>query len=211
MKPRLYLISPPAIELDAFAKTFKDALSGGDVACFQLRLKDKNDIPASDEEILVACHHLLPIARDHEVAFLVNDRPDLAHQAGVDGVHIGQNDTPYADARKLLGDNAIIGVTCHNSRHLAMVAGEAGADYVAFGAFYPTQTKNPKSTADTELLNWWQKTMEPPCVAIGGITLENAAPLITAGADFLAVSGGVWEHQDGPAQAVAAFNTLFDA
>lgn len=208
MKPRLYLISPPAIELESFAAAFEEAVSAGDVACFQLRLKDMNDVPAPDDEILAACARLLPIAQANEVAFLINDRPDLAKQAGADGAHIGQTDTPYLEARALLGDEAIIGVTCHDSRHMAMVAGEAGADYVAFGAFYPTVTKAPKSSAEPELLRWWQDTMEPPCVAIGGITLDNAGPLLEAGADFLAVSGGVWDHPGGPGEAVAAFNTL---
>ncbi|MGC6471918.1 MAG: thiamine phosphate synthase [Parvibaculales bacterium] len=211
MTPRLYLISPADIELDSFTPIFEEAVSAGDVACFQLRLKDKHDVAAPDADILAACTRLLPIAHAHGVAFLVNDRPDLAKLAGADGVHIGQSDTPYADARSLLGDEAIIGVTCHDSRHLAMVAGEAGADYVAFGAFYPTRTKSPKSSADPGLLRWWQETMEPPCVAIGGITVENARPLLDAGADFLAVSGGVWGYADGPGKAVAAFNALCGA
>jgi thiamine-phosphate pyrophosphorylase len=143
-------------------------------------------------------------------AFILNDRPDLAAELGCDGVHVGQEDSSYAEARAAL-PNGIVGVTCHDSRHLAMNAGEAGADYVAFGAFFPTQTKEPKTVADIELLRWWAEAMVVPVVAIGGITVANAPALIAAGADFLAVAAGVWEHGDGPQAAVREFNTLFKA
>jgi thiamine-phosphate pyrophosphorylase len=146
-------------------------------------------------------------AQQRGIAVLLNDRPDLAFETGCDGVHIGQDDATYAEARKALGDG-IIGVTCHDSRHLAMEAGEQGADYVAFGAFFPTGTKEPKATADIELLHWWSDLMTVPCVAIGGITVDNCRPLVEAGADFLAVSGGVWNHPEGPAAAVKAFNRV---
>jgi len=202
---RLYLITPPAIEPKAFAEDLKAALSAGDVACLQLRLKD-GEATASDNAFRRAAEVLMPICHEHDVAFLINDRPDLAVKLGADGVHVGQEDTPYAKARRILGEDRIVGVTCHNSRHLAMEAGEAGADYVAFGAFYPTDTKQPKTRAEPEILAWWSELMEIPCVAIGGITVENCAPLITAGADFLAVSAGVWRHPEGPAAAVKAFN-----
>lgn len=202
---RLYLITPPAIEPKAFAEDLKAALSAGDVACLQLRLKD-GEATASDNAFRRAAEVLMPICHEHDVAFLINDRPDLAVKLGADGVHVGQEDTPYAEARRILGEDLIVGVTCHNSRHLAMEAGEAGADYVAFGAFYPTDTKQPKTRAEPEILAWWSELMEIPCVAIGGITVENCAPLITAGADFLAVSAGVWRHPEGPAAAVKAFN-----
>ena len=201
---RLYLITPPNFEPRAFAEELKRALDGGDVASLQLRMKD-----ASDNEILRAAEIVMPIAQDRDVAFIVNDRPDLAHMLRADGVHIGQEDTPYEEAREIVGKNAIVGVTCHNSRDLAFAAGEAGADYVAFGAFFPTATKIPKATADLELLQWWAETMTVPVVAIGGITVENAKPLVEAGADFLAVSAGVWGHKDGPQAAVKVFNRLF--
>jgi thiamine-phosphate pyrophosphorylase len=205
MPCRLYLLTPPALpDLAGFAKTFAATLDAGDVACAQLRLKD-----ASDDDIRRACDALRPIAQERDVAFLMNDRPDLARETGCDGVHIGQEDTPYAEARKIVGADAIVGVTCHDSRHLAMIAGEAGADYVAFGAFYPTATKEAKTAAEPELLVWWSELFTVPCVAIGGITVDNARPLIDAGADFLAVCGGVWNHPQGPAAAVAAFNRLF--
>ncbi len=180
-------------------------MGAGDVASLQLRLKD-----VSDDEIIRAAEILMPIAHDFDVAFIVNDRPDLAKAVGADGVHVGQEDASYQEARRLLGRDGIVGVTCHNSRHLAMVAGEQGADYVAFGSFYPTATKDVKFTAEPEILSWWSELFEIPCVAIGGITVDNARPLVDAGADFLAVSAGVWNHPQGPAAAVRAFNNLLD-
>lgn len=202
---RLYLITPPRIDA-SFDDVLNRALEGGDVASLQLRLKD-----VSDDEVLRAGERLMRIAQARDVAFIVNDRPDLAKRLGADGVHVGQEDAPYAEARALLGPDRIIGVTCHNSRHLAMEAAEAGADYVAFGAFYSTTTKDPKTRAAVEILTWWQEMMTAPCVAIGGITVANAAPLVEAGADFLAVASGVWDHAEGPQAAVQAFNATFDA
>jgi len=201
---RLYLISPPRIAAHDFSQVLKDALGGGDVASFQLRLKH-----AVDDEIRRACDVLRPIVQAAGAAFILNDRPDLAAELGCDGVHVGQEDADYAQARAAVGKDAIVGVTCHNSRHLAMEAGEAGADYIAFGAFFPTQTKEAKTQADIELLQWWAGSMLVPCVAIGGITVKNASPLIEAGADFLAVASGVWEYENGPRAAVTAFNALF--
>ncbi|MBS0472686.1 MAG: thiamine phosphate synthase [Proteobacteria bacterium] len=203
---RLYLISPPAFELKPFAEIVKRTLGAGDVASFQLRLKNVHD-----DEIRRATEVLMPIVQKHDVAFILNDLPDLAHELRCDGVHVGQDDASYAEARRIVGPNAIVGVTCHDSRHLAMEAAEAGADYVAFGAFFPTTTKEPKARADIETLHWWAEMMVVPCVAIGGITTENAQPLVEAGADFLAVASGVWDHKDGPAAAVKAFNAIFGA
>jgi thiamine-phosphate pyrophosphorylase len=205
---RLYLITPPRFEPKAFADTLKTALDAGDVACLQLRLKGENEAPPEADAIRRATEVLMPLAQARDVAFLINDRPDLAAELGADGTHIGQTDMAYAEARKLLGPDRIIGVTCHASRHLAMEAGEAGADYVAFGAFYKTDTKEPISRAEPDILTWWSELFELPCVAIGGITPENAAPLVRAGADFLAVSSGVWSHDDGPAAAVRALNRI---
>ncbi len=182
------------------------ALAAGDVACLQLRLKGPDEAPAPDDEIRRAVGVLQPITQRHDVAFILNDRPDLAAEFECDGVHVGQEDASYADARRLLGDDAIVGVTCHDSRHLALEAAEAGADYVAFGAFFDTGTKSPKSRAGRDILTWWTDVTEVPCVAIGGITADNCAPLIEAGADFLAVSAGVWEHPEGPDAAVHEFN-----
>jgi thiamine-phosphate pyrophosphorylase len=204
-RARLYLISPPAFELADFLPALKDALAGGDVAAVQLRLKDK-----PDAEILRIGGVLLPAIHHAGAALILNDRPDLAAQMGADGVHVGQQDASCADARRHMGAENIVGVTAHNSRHLAMEAAEAGADYVAFGAFFPTETKTPSHWCEPEVLEVWQETMEVPCVAIGGITLENAEPLVRAGADYLAVANGVWKHPDGPRTAVQEFNALFD-
>src|SRR5665213_4343818 len=136
---RLYLISPPKLSAANFITPLREALAGGDVASFQLRLKD-----LEDDAIRRAADLLRPIVQAHGAAFILNDRPDLAAELGCDGVHVGQEDASYAEARTLL-PNGIVGVTCHDSRHLAMEAGEAGADYVAFGAFFPTATKEAKT------------------------------------------------------------------
>ncbi|MZR32162.1 thiamine phosphate synthase [Sneathiella litorea] len=204
-RPRLYLISPAVIDLDTFEMAFRNAIAGGDIACFQLRLKDR---PA--EEIITATKRLLPIAQDAGVAFLLNDDAELAKELDVDGVHVGQDDMPYKKARDILGPEAIIGVTCKNSRHLAMIAGEAGADYVAFGAFFTSSTKSNTVKAEPEILEWWSATTLIPSVAIGGITVANAEILLESGADFLAVAGGVWDYKDGPKEAVTAFNRMID-
>ncbi len=201
---RLYLITPPAIDdLAAFARVLDSALAAGDVAALQIRLK-----PADDAAILAAVEALAPVARAHGVAVLLNDRPDLARRAGCDGVHIGQSDGSLAEARRTMGPDAMIGVTCHDSRDLAMDAAEAGADYVAFGAFFPTATKQTTHRPEPDILTIWQETVEIPCVAIGGITPANAGDLARAGADFVAVSSAVWDHPEGPAAAVRAFNQV---
>jgi thiamine-phosphate pyrophosphorylase len=202
---RLYLITPPRLDAAAFSLVLAQALDGGDVAAVQLRLKD-----VSDDDIRHACDVLRPIVQARDAAFILNDRADIAAEVGCDGVHIGQSDCPYRTARRLVGDNAIVGVTCHASRHLAIEAAEAGADYVAFGAFFATATKVAPAAADPEILEWWSTMMTIPCVAIGGLTVENCAAVIEAGADFLAVSAGVWDHRDGPAAAVRAFNAAIE-
>jgi len=199
---QLYLISPPAID-DGFADRLAAALDAGPVRAFQLRLK------GIDEHAMAKlAEPLLRVCADRDVAFIVNDSMGLAKRIGADGVHLGQEDGDPRDARKLLGPQAQIGVTCHDSRHLAMEAGEAGADYVAFGAFFPTTTKEVRHRPDPSILGWWTTLFELPCVAIGGITADNAAPLVAAGADFLAVCSAVWGHPQGPAAGVAAFSRV---
>jgi thiamine-phosphate pyrophosphorylase len=180
---RLYLLTPPVLESVAgFCGQLEAALAAGDV-----------------EEIL-------PLAHRYDVPVLLNDRPDLAAAWGCDGAHVGQTDMACAEARRLLGTSRMLGVTCHDSRHLAMEAAEAGADYVAFGAFFPTTTKAADAHAEPEILSIWQETMQTPCVAIGGVTAAAARSLAAAGADFLAVSAGVWSHPGGPAAAITDFN-----
>ncbi len=202
---RLYLITPPALDPDRFATDLEDALAGGDVACLQLRLKD-----VDDATVRRAARVLQPIAQERGVAFIMNDRPDLAAELGCDGVHVGEEDAPYAEARRLLGSERVVGVTCGDSRDRAIVAADAGADYVAFGAFFPSMTKaGAKFRATPDVLRDWSETTVVPCVAIGGITQENCVPLIEAGADFLAVIGAIWSYPHGPRAAVSDFNALF--
>ena len=193
----LYLISPLDVG-GTFPDRLARALDAGPVAAFQFRVKD-----VDEHEAARLAAPLQRICADREVTFIVNDSISLAKRLGADGVHLGQSDGEVADARQRLGRQAQIGVTCHASRHLAMEAGEAGADYVAFGAFFPSTTKATEHRAEPELLTWWQTLFELPCVAIGGITPGNCAPLVRAGADFLAVSGAVWNGDE--AEAVRAF------
>ena len=201
---QLYLISPLDVGGD-FPARLEETLTAGPVAAFQFRVKglDQHEAARLAEPLQAIC-------AAHEVAFIVNDDVALAKRLKADGVHLGQGDGDPKEARRLLGPDAQIGVTCHNSRHLAMDAGEAGADYVAFGAFFPTTTKAVEHRADPEILTWWQGLFELPCVAIGGITIDNAKTLVDAGADFLAVSGGVWAYRDGPGAAVRAFAEIVD-
>ncbi|HPV69075.1 MAG TPA: thiamine phosphate synthase [Sphingorhabdus lacus] len=199
---QLYLISPLDVS-GAFSEKLEQALSAGPVAAFQFRVKG-----IDQHEAAAVAAPLQEICARHDVAFIVNDSISLAKRLKADGVHLGQGDGDARDAREQLGRDAQIGVTCHNSRHLAMEAAEAGADYVAFGAFFPTNTKEVENIAELDTVQKWTLVTEIPCVAIGGITPDNAKPLIEAGADFLAVSGAVWNHPQGPAEAVKAFNAL---
>jgi thiamine-phosphate pyrophosphorylase len=202
---RLYLLTPAALDPAAFRDVLAAALDAGDVAAVQLRLKD-----AEDAAWHAAIDALRPVAQSRGVAFLLNDRPELVRKTGCDGVHVGQTDTPAREARALIGD-AMLGVTCHASRDLAMAAGEDGADYVAFGAFFPSTSKEVTKVADPDILSWWSELMELPCCAIGGITAENCGTLVQAGADFLAVIAAVWNHPDGPAAGVRAMNAAIAA
>ncbi|MFC0686145.1 thiamine phosphate synthase [Novosphingobium clariflavum] len=195
---QLYLISPLDVT-GAFPDRLSRALDAAPVAAFQFRVKN-----VDQHEAARLAEPLQKICGDRDVAFIVNDSTSLAKRLGADGVHLGQEDGSVEEARKALGRDAQIGVTCNNSRHLAMDAGEEGADYVAFGAYFPTTTKDVKHMAGLDLLEWWQSIFEIPCVAIGGITPENCAPLVKAGADFLAVSGAVWNGDE--AAAVKAFH-----
>ena len=199
---QLYLISPLDVG-GAFPERLARALGAAPVAAFQFRVKGLDE-----HEAARLAEPLQEICADHDAAFIVNDSVSLAKRIGADGVHLGQSDGLVADARAQLGKDAQIGVTCHDSRHLAMEAGEAGADYVAFGAFFPTQTKQTEFRAELDLLSWWQGIFEIPCVAIGGITPQNAAPLVAAGADFLAVSSAVWGGDE--AAVVQAFHRVLN-
>lgn len=212
---RLYAITPPQFDLKAFVPQVEEAFKGGDIACLQLRLKH-----AKDAEIIAAAKALAPLCAAHNAAFILNDRPDLVAECGADGVHLGQEDLDSSTGglkavRQKLGKDAIIGVTCHASRHLAMEAGEATADYVAFGAFFPTTSK-PKEklekwgTPGLELVEWWTTHSILPCVAIGGITPKNLEPLVKAGADFVAAITGIWDHPKGSKAGVRAYNAAIE-
>lgn len=200
---QLYLISPPDVS-GPFPERLERALAAGPVAAFQFRVKGLDE-----HEAARLAGPLQEICAARDCAFIVNDSMALARRLRADGVHLGQGDGDVREARELLGREAQIGVTCHASRHLAMEAGEAGADYVAFGAFYPSTTKASEHRPELELLTWWQQIFEIPCVAIGGITPANCAPLVTAGADFLAVSGAVWSGDE--AAALRAFHDAIAA
>ncbi|MEO5587757.1 MAG: thiamine phosphate synthase [Novosphingobium sp.] len=186
----IYLISPLDVA-GAFPDRLARALDAAEVAAFQFRVKGFDDHAAA-----LLAEPLQRLCADRGVTFIINDSVALAKRLGADGVHLGQGDDEVADAREQLGREAQIGVTCHASRHLAMGAGEAGADYVAFGAFFPTTTKEVEHYAELATLTWWQSIFEIPCVAIGGITPQNCAPLVQAGADFLAVSGAIWNGDE---------------
>ena len=203
---RLYLITPPNIELPAYSNALKEALDGGDVACLQIRLKQ-----VEDDEIRKITESLQTILQRYDVAVIMNDRPDLAAELGCDGVHVGQADTPYMEARSIVGEEKIVGVTCKKSRHLAIEAADYGADYVAFGGFFRSSTKQSAETerADPEILSWWTQTTNVPCVAIGGITVDNCKVLVEAGANMVCVVSGVWDYPTGPAAAVNDFNRIF--
>jgi thiamine-phosphate pyrophosphorylase len=217
---QLYVVSPPVIaDVTGFAERLERVLDAGgeQIGAFQLRLKQigsgseetgrLTDRPAEREDILRASEQLIPLCERYDVPFIMNDAPTLAQAAGAHGVHLGQEDGDIAQARALLGEEAVIGVSCHASGHLAMEAGEAGADYVAFGAFYPTRSKSSEAlaywgTPQPDIVRWWSTYTVLPCVAIGGITPDNARPLVEAGADFLAVLSGIWQHEGDEVSAV---------
>jgi len=198
---KLYLISPQDVG-GPFPDRLRAALEPGVASAFQLRVKE-----VEEHELARLAEPLQRICADADVAFIVNDSMQLAKRLGADGVHLGQSDGDIREARALLGPSAQIGKTCHDSRHFAMEAGEAGADYVAFGAFYPTTTKPSHYRPPPSILTWWSTLFEIPCVAIGGITPENARLLVGAGADFIAVCQAVWGKGD-PGKAVAEFGEV---
>ena len=206
---QIYLITPPQIaDMEAFCDELRAVLSAAPVACLQIRLKELNGDKTAGSALIQAAAAIKPICHEFGTLFIVNDNPDIAKETDADGCHIGQSDMDYFSCRELLGGDAIIGVTCHNSKGLAFEAANAGADYIAFGAFFETGTKDVRHRAELEILEWWHEAVEIPSVAIGGITVENAAQVIAAGADFIAVSSGVWAHPQGAAFAVSQLHQL---
>ena len=213
-KCKLYLISPPHFELDEFKLQLTEAFSGGEISVFQLRMKSKDDSgyyvdPPNWNDVENIALELMPICHANNCVFIINDNAQLAAKINADGVHVGSDDLSVAEAREIMGEGKYIGVSCYGSKDLAYKAAEHGADYVAFGAFYDTQTKKPKGRPEPELLEFWSTYTNMPCVAIGGIKTNNAKPLIDAGADFISVVTGVWDYEKGVRQAVLDFNKLF--
>ena len=200
---KLYLISPPNINANEFIFSLDDVLNTGLVSCFQLRLKN-----VKDEDIIESSKALKPICNKYHVPFILNDRLDLVNKVEADGVHLGEDDDSILEARKLLGPKAIIGASCYNSKHLAMEAAEEGADYVAFGAFFATITKDPKTKADINIIKDWTLISNIPCVAIGGINSSNCKELVDAGVDFIAVVGSIWNKNDDPKSAINKFKSI---
>ena len=200
---KLYLISPSSFNISEFAVSLEEVLSTGLASCFQLRLKD-----IKDQEIINISKVLKPICHKNNVAFILNDRLDLASIVGADGVHLGEDDGSISDARKFLGPKAIIGASCYNSKHLAMEAAEKGADYVAFGAFFETKTKKAKTKAEISIIKDWVFISDVPCLAIGGIDTENCHELVEAGVDFIAVVGSIWTSSDSPRNAIKNFKSI---
>lgn len=190
---QLYLVTPgglaSALALEAFAADLKAALGAGPVAAVLLRTGGLNGDAARR-----AAEALGPLAKARDVAFLIEDRPEVAEAANADGVHLTDSRVSVAETRAEIGPEAIVGVACDASRHDAIEAAEAGADYVAFAG---------PEDALGELLAWWQETMTPPCVAFGAGDLETAIRQARAGADFLALDDAIWNHPEGPAAAVA--------
>lgn len=207
---RLYLVSPPAVEPGPFAERLKRALDGGDVACFQYWAPGAVPGGVPDDQLKLAVDALMPIAQSRDVAFLINDRAALARKLGCDGVHLTADEPDVAAVRRILGDDMILGVSARNSRHIAMEAGEGGADYVSFGPFFASGTKPGIEAISPEIVQWWSEIFEIPSVAIGGLTPDNCATLVRSGADFIAAVGSVWDAAD-PAAAVAAFNRAIAA
>ncbi len=213
-KCKLYLISPPHFELEDFKVKLLEAFSGGEVSVFQLRMKSQDEngkyIAQPDwGEVEEVAKHLIPICHTNNCIFILNDNPELARKVGADGVHVGSDDATVLAAREIMGEGKYIGASCYASRDLAYRAAEQGADYVAFGAFYETLTKEPKGRPEVDLLEFWSTYTNLPVVAIGGIKTSNASPLIGAGADFIAVVTGVWDYDKGVKEAVFEFNQLF--
>ena len=197
---RLYLITPPRFEPEAFAMTLDEALGGGDVACVQLRMTETDG-----DGLARAARALIPVCHARDVAFLIDGRADIARAVGADGAHLAKPGD-MEKARRFLGADAIVGVSAGSSRHAAMLAAEAGADYVSFGAFHASATLPGAALIPPDILTWWSETMTLPCVAIGGIDATNAAALAMSGAEFIAVCHGVWSDALGARSAVARLN-----
>lgn len=189
---QIYLISPPQIELKDFSLKLENALKTGFVPSFQLRLKNY-----SPSEIKKISQEIKKICDENNCLFLLNDFYEIALEVGASGVHVGIDDKKISQIRQNSPKNFVIGASCYDSKHLAMEAGEQGADYISFGAFFETQTKISRGKPTVEILNWASEILNLPIVAIGGINDKNCVELVKNGADFLAVISYVWQHPEG--------------
>ncbi len=194
---QIYLISPPKIDLPSFSSNLELALKTKKVPVFQMRLKGY-----LDSEIIEIGKKLLKICHQNNTLFILNDRLDLALNIGADGVHLGDSDGNVSQSRKLSPKNFIIGSSCYDSKHLAVEAVEAGADYVSFGTFFPSKTKNSKGQPNPEILQWCDEILDVRSVAIGGITASNCKALVQSKADLIAVVSYVWDNEKGVEWAV---------
>jgi len=203
---KIYLISPPKIIVKDFAHSLQNALKTGLVPVFQLRLKDyeRSEIKKIAQEIKKICH-------DNNCLFLLNDYYDIALEVGADGVHLGSEDKEIITARKNSAKNFIIGASCYDSRDLAIKAAEQGADYLSFGTFFLSQTKNSKGKPTTEIIEWCVEMTDLPVVAIGGINDKNCHSLVSAKVDFLSVVSYVWNHPSGEAEALRGLDSAINA
>jgi len=201
LKKFIYLISPTNIKENNFYKELDLVLKTNKVKFFQLRLKK-----ITTKNLIRISKKIKKITRKNKVKFLINDKPLIAKKIGADGCHIGQKDMDYNISRKILGKNKIIGVTCHNSKKLALKAKKHGANYVAFGSFFKSQTKKTAFKANLAILHWAKKKINMPIVAIGGINSSNYKKILSNGADFIACSNYVWNNKKlDPVSAIKKF------
>ena len=201
MKRYIYLISPPQIKGNKFYQDLNKVFKTNKVKYFQLRLKK---IPYNS--LIKISKKIKKIAKNNNVKFLINDKPVIAKKINADGCHIGQKDMNITNSRKILGKNKIIGVTCHNSKKLAIKAKKYGANYIAFGAFFKSSTKKTAFKANLELLRWARKKISMPIVAIGGINNSNYKKVLLSGANLIACSNYVWNNKNlDPVKAISKF------
>ncbi len=201
MKRYIYLISPPKISGSKFYDTLNEILKTNKIKYFQLRLKNK-----STHSIVKIAKKIKKITSKNKVKFLINDKPDIAKIVNADGCHIGQKDTNFINSRKILKNKKIIGVTCHNSKKLALDSKKIGANYIAFGAFFKSSTKKTMYTANLALLRWARKKINIPVIAIGGIDSSNYKKILSNGANYIACSSYVWNNKKlDPVSAIKKF------
>jgi len=194
---QIYLISPPEIELAKFAQSLELSLKTGLIPAFQLRLKNYET-----PQLKKISQELKKICDDHNCLFILNDYFDIAMEIGASGVHVGADDEKIAKIRLKAPENFLIGASCYDSRHLAMEAGEQGANYISFGAFFESPTKISRGKPTLEILEWANEMLNLSIVAIGGINADNCQKLVKSGADFLAVISYIWQHPSGPQFAI---------